>query len=363
MQRVIDWLRAQVERVLRDRAAAAEPAAARGCIPTPQNLGSDRAAAGQVGTGAARGDRTDTARGSLPIPRPTSLRPTPTPPLETRYREHYPDHATDVDRNSWFDAMQCLDDPLELNRLKKGFVVPGSDAPKLQPIPDLPHCLRDTNNPPPPGEPSPSEAMARYEAAMPLGYRRRREFSRYWTPIRERFDRTLDAVDNRLLARNRTPDKAAAEVRDSCGEDARRVHRHIMNDHKTRARTLGIVHRIQKLHQPPRPPAPPPQAPTTAGPPRRRPQESASAEERPRSSRPAVQPAPSATREQEERFRRVAPGVRPGQETSEKIDQALDSAIERFEPRPAPRPPDPAPPTPKPKRDHRNRDRGGGMER
>ena len=371
VQRVIDWLRKQVERVLQERAAAAEAKDRRkreaAAVPRPatSTVTAPPAARSAPAPPAATGPAT--ARGSS---------------LETRYRKRYPDHAADVDRiDRWVDAELYLDESLGLaDRFKKFMVPDRNGAPELQPIPDLPHCLQDTTAPPPPGEPPPREAMARYEAAMPSGYRENSRF--HWTQlVRKPFDQTLADVDKRWLAKHRTPDAAVAAVRDSCGENARRVHKVILADHRQRAHTLAIVRRIQELDQPSRPPATQPQVPTTTGSPRRRPQESASAEERPRSSRPAVQPAPSATREQQERFRQlrslsegrayyykalgqVAPGVRPGQETSEQIDQALDLALERFKPRPAPRPPDPPPPpTPKPKRDRRNRDRGGGMER
>ena len=105
----------------------------------------------------------------------------------------------------------------------------------------------------------------------------------------------------------------------------------------------------------------------------------------PPSRRPAVrgrerEPAPSATLEQELEFRKlkglgeeaggrawyykslgkVAPGVRPGEETSEQVDQALELAFEHFRPRPRPEParePDP----PRPARPQ-VKDRGRGRD-
>ena len=91
----------------------------------------------------------------------------------------------------------------------------------------------------------------------------------------------------------------------------------------------------------------------------------------PPSRRPAVrerepEPAPSATPEQQQRFRKlkglsngdgrawyyksldkVARGVRPGEETSEQVGQALELAFEHFRPRPRPGPArEPDPPRP-----------------
>ena len=91
------------------------------------------------------------------------------------------------------------------------------------------------------------------------------------------------------------------------------------------------------------------------------------------------EPAPSATPEQQQRFRKlkglsngdgrawyykslgkVARGVRPGEETSEQVGQALELAFEHFRPRPRPEParePDP----PRPARPQ-VKDRGRGRD-
>ena len=127
---------------------------------------------------------------------------------------------------------------------------------------------------------------------------------------------------------------------------------------------------------------PPVQPPPSTTPPSRRP---AVRVHHPAQPRPAVrgrerEPAPSATLEQELEFRKlkglgeeaggrawyykslgkVAPGVRPGEETSEQVDQALELAFEHFRPRPRPEParePDP----PRPARPQ-VKDRGRGRD-
>ena len=98
----------------------------------------------------------------------------------------------------------------------------------------------------------------------------------------------------------------------------------------------------------------PEQSPAPTAAPKKRPEQSPA---------PTVRPSPSATPEQQETYRKLSkdgrmlyylslePGVTPGQETSEQIDQAFD----RFRPRPS-QTPDPAPPVPESERD---RGRGG----
>ena len=92
-----------------------------------------------------------------------------------------------------------------------------------------------------------------------------------------------------------------------------------------------------------------------------------------------IEPSPAATPEQQEKFRKikrefdgrawyykslgvVAPGVRPGQETSEQVGQALELAFEHFRP-PRPRP-EPArePDPPRPARPKIIQDRGRGRD-
>ena len=174
------------------------------------------------------------------------------PTLEQRYRERFPDNAADVDRPEWSLAKklqredQAIRDRTPYGRRtdleyeymdcfqRRGN---GSFAVAVKELRALPHCLRDTDEPPPDNEQDPLRAIDQYAESLPDAYRGA------WSEL-DIAGRARAAIDKLWVT---SPKRDTNAVRDECGADARTFDETMRKDRESRALVLGIVHRTHEV--------------------------------------------------------------------------------------------------------------------
>ena len=183
MERVIDWLRTQVERLLQQWADAAERK-------------------------RQEQERFAELEETLPVT------PPPPPPLEESYRRRFKANAADVGTRAWEEATDLITHHVQSKErgLRSNLEDYRDDYRK--PAPTLPHCLQNTTAPPPADEPDSLQAIAKYVAALPSDHRT----SVRWTSLKHLAAGVVERVSNRFLAKNKTPEKMATAIREELGQ-------------------------------------------------------------------------------------------------------------------------------------------------